>query len=483
MKRLYTLLLLTGLWSAASAQQGGQSFTLEQCIQYALENSVNIQNAKVDEQIAQAKVRETTGIGLPQVTANGSITHNQKLQRFFMAYQPGPGGGIIDVGKEPGLNPGDVIAAPNFFQLKSAGDMGVSINQMIFNGSYFIGLKASKAYKDLAYKTTDQTREQTVQQVSKAYYTVVINKERTSLFNTNIGRVDSLLRNTKALNANGFAESIDVDRIQVTLNNLVVERDKFLNLNELGLQLLKFQMNYPMDQAIEVVGNIDDIQIDPSLTSYQEGWDYKNRTDFKVLEANRRLQELNIRSLYAGSLPSLSAFANLGYATQSSDIAGLFKTNTNIAAASDTVRAVFGADKWYSYSQFGIRLTVPLFTGLQQTYKIQQQKLALLKIENNSRLLKSSIDLEISQSSINFNNALKTLQAQRSNMDLASNVARVTKIKYEQGVGSNIEVIDAESALKEAQVNYYNALFDALVAKVDLDKAYGKFNTQPTETK
>ena len=332
-----------------------------------------------------------------------------------------------------------------------------------------VGLQATSVYKDLAIKQGIQTKEQIIQQVMKAYYGVLINKERISLFANNIARVDSLLRNTKALNQNGFAESIDVDRIQVTLNNLLAERNKFLNLNELGLEILKFQMNYPMEQSLEVIGNINEVQVDTNLDHYKENWDYKIRPDFQVLETNRRLQELNVKNQVAAFMPSLNAFANLGYATQSPTVGGLFKTNTQIEDF-----GTLGPDKWYSYSQVGVSLHVPIFSGMQRHYKLQQEKLNLLKVENGFRSLKNGIDLEIKQSSLIFENAITTLQTQRENMNLAANVARITKIKYEQGVGSNIEVIDAENSLRQSQTNFYGAMFDAMVAKVDLDKAYGK---------
>jgi len=147
----------------------------------------------------------------------------------------------------------------------------------------------------------------------------------------------------------------------------------------------------------------------------------------------------------------------------------LFKTNTQIADYGG-----LGPDKFYDYSQVGVSLRVPIFSGGQRYYKLQQEKLAQMKVENNFKNLKNGIDLEIQQASIIFENAIMTLQTQRANMDLASNVARITKIKYEQGVGSNIEVVDAENSLRQAQTNYYGAMFDAMVAKVDLDKAYGK---------
>lgn len=479
MKRVYLLTWLAFSLLTVGRSYGQEStasaFTLEQCIEYALQNSINAQNATIDQRIAAAKVKETVGLGLPQISADASLTHNPKLQRFFTTYTPG--GGFFDFSGVPGIQPGDVIGAKNFFQLQSAGSASATVNQLIFNGSYIVGLQASRTFKELSAKTANQTREQIVQQVTKAYYAVLINNERTELFTNNIARVDSLFRNTKALNQNGFAEGIDVDRIQVALNNLKTERDKFVKLNDLGLELLKFQMNYPMDQPITILGNIQDVQVNTNLEEYKKGWDYKMRPDYQVLETNKKLQELNIKNQYAGSLPSINAFATLGYSTQSPNVGGLFKTESGINDEGGV-----GPDKWYNFSQIGVSLHYPLFSGLQRHYKIQQEKLTLVKVDNGFRTLKNGIDLEIKQSSIQFENALNTLTSQKENMDLASKVANVTKIKYEQGVGSNLEVVDAENSLRQAQTNYYSALFDAMIAKVDLDKAYGKL-IPPTSQK
>jgi len=471
MKRVYLLtwlaLSLLPTRHSNAQQSTPAAFTLEQCIEYALQNSINAQNAYLDQRVAAAKVKETIGLGLPQISVDASVAHNPKLQRFFTTYNPD--GGFIDLSGVPGIQPGDVVGAKNFFQLQSSGAASATLNQLIFNGSYIVGLQASRTFKELSAKTANQTKEQIVQQVMKAYYAVLINNERTELFTNNIARVDSLFRNTKALNQNGFAESIDVDRIQVTLNNLRTERDKFLKLNDLGLELLKFQMNYPMDQPIKILGRIQDVQVDTNLDNYKKDWDYKIRPDYQVLETNKKLQELNIKNQYAGAMPSIVAFASIGYSTQSPNVSGLFRTESDISDEGG-----LGPDKWYNFSQIGVSLNYPLFTGLQRHYKIQQEKLNLIKVENGFRSLKNGIDLEIKQSSIQFENALNTLTSQKENMELAGKVASVTRIKYEQGVGSNLEVVDAENSLRQAQTNYYTALFDAMIAKVDLDKAYGK---------
>lgn len=470
MSRFYILSILSILFSSgvALAQENeSKPFTLDQCIQYALSNSYDISNAKIEEQIAVAKVKETIGIGLPQISGSAGVTHNQKLARFFTTYDPN--GGFIDLSGVPGIQPGNVVAAQNFFQLKSAGTASLSLNQIIFNGSYLVGLQAANAYKELSIKTTNQTNEQVIEQVTKAYYSVLVNRERMKLFDNNINRVDSLLITTKAMYENGFAESIDVDRIQVNLNNLKMEKSKFEKLQQLSVELLKFQMNYPFGQTIDVVGELNEEVVNVNLDEYLRDWDYKGRADYQVLETNWKLQNLNIKNKYAEALPSLSANANLGYSTQSPDIAGLFKTNSSFSD-----NGAIGPDSWYSFSSFGLNLNIPLFSGLQRTYKVQQEKLELKKIENGFKSLEKGIDLEIKQATINYQNSIEALKSQEENMGLAENVAKVTKIKYEQGVGSNLEVIDAESSLRETQINYYNALFDASIAKTDLDKAFGK---------
>ena len=449
-----------------------RTFTLEECIQYALENNTLVKNARLDEKIADGRVKETRGIGLPQIDATVGLTHNQKLPRFF-----GQKSASNPITAEFPGNEGDVIAMQNFFQLKSSGDAGVRINQLLFNSSYLVGLQAANAYRDLAVKSSEQTREQVIENVSKAYYSCLINEDRIGLFETNIGRVDSLLKTTTALFDNGFAEAIDVDRINVTLTNLKVERNRFLRLQEISLELLKFQMNYPMSEVIDIEGDIESLEINTDvLNEYSADWDYSQRTDYRLLEANKRLQQLDLKNKYAEGLPSLSAFANLGYLTQSPNISGLFQTNTNMED-----NGVIGPDKWYSYSAFGLTLNIPLFSGLQRNYRVQQAKLEIQKTDNSFVNLKSGIDLEIKQVASNYLSAVESAEAQKQNSELAENIARVTRLKFEQGVGSNLEVVEAEAALREAQINYYSALYDAIVAKIDLDKAYGKLNQTDNE--
>src|SRR5690606_9392252 len=158
------------------------------------------------------------------------------------------------------------------------------------------------------------------------------------------------------------------------------------------------QMNYPIDRPMTVEGDLGQLTVNESLfLEYEEGWDYRNRIEFEILDVQRRLQELDIKNKRAASLPNLSGFLNFGYSTQSPDIGGLFTTESGVASTD-----LYGPDKWYNYSSFGITLNIPIFSGLQRNYQMQQARLSLLKIENSYTSLKQSIDLSIQQNTTTY---------------------------------------------------------------------------------
>jgi outer membrane protein TolC len=207
-----------------------------------------------------------------------------------------------------------------------------------------------------------------------------------------------------------------------------------------------------MDQELEVLGDARELQVDETIEEMIDNFNYSNRIEYSILETQEAMQKLDIQNNTAGYLPNLSAFANFGYFTQSPYIKGLFRTETNGIPENNFI----GPDRWYRYGMFGLTLNVPIFDGLSKSYKVQQARLNLLKVQR-----------------ITLNNSLKSLEAQRENVELAEEVARVTKVKYTEGVGSNLEVTEAETALRESQINYYNALYDAIIAQVDLKTALG----------
>lgn len=418
-----------------------KQFSLQQAIDFALQNQTNVLKAGYDEEIAKDKVKEIVGIGLPQI--NGSFDVKDFLEiptnlipaEFF------------------GGAPGTFIGVK--FGTKYNATAGIDASQLLFSSDYLVGLQATKTYLELTRKAAQRTRTETSITVSKAYYTVLVNDERIKLIDANVARLKKLMDDTKVMNDNGFVEKIDVDRINLAYNNLTTEREKISKLMQLSLALLKYQMGMDQTSKLTLTDKLSDINFTPDNIS-AEKFNYSNRIEYSLFESSKRASELQLKKEKLGYLPNLVAYGALS--------ANALRNEFDIF---DTQK------RWYPTAFIGVRLGVPIFDGLQRHYRIQQSKLSLKKAEADLKFMQQSIDLELSSSIINLQNATSSLETQKKNIVLAEEVYKVSKLKYEQGVGSNLEVLTAETSLKEAQTNYFNALFDALVAKIDYQKASG----------
>lgn len=418
------------------------SFSLQQSINYALENQKDIKNAIIDEQIAQKKVNEIMGMGLPQINASFDLREFLEIPTSLVPadFFGGP--------------PGTFAAVK--FGTKYNATAGFDASQLLFSGDYFLGVKASKVFVELSSKSTQRSKIETSATVAKAYYTVLINEERIKLIDATVARLNKTLSDTKALLDNGFVEKIDYDRLTVVYNNLLVEQEKIQRLLSLGTYLLKYQMGMDINANLTLTDKLETVKFDVANTVTAQKFDYEKRVEYGLFQTQYKLAKLDLKRQRLSYLPTAFAYASVSGAAQRNEF------------------DIFDTDKqWYPTSLIGAKVTMPIFTGFQRHSRNQQAKLSLLKAENNLDFIKKSIDLELASSTAVLQNAAASLENQKKNIAIAEEVVRVSKLKYEQGVGSNLEMITAETSLKEAQTNYFNALFDALVAKIDFDKANG----------
>ena len=421
-----------------------QNFSLREAVDYAVKNHVNIKNAQLDILNAEARVNEIKGIGLPQVNGNFGYTNNLIIQKVFIPAKT----------FDPKAAEGDVIAAE--FGVRNAGQAGIGLSQILFDGSYLLGLKAADVYKELSKKALIQTKQQSAENVTKAYYSILVNEERLKLLRLNIGRLDSLLRDTKALNIQGFAEKIDVQRLDVQRNNLKIETQNVERLQDLSYHLLKFQMGKKVSDIVVLTDKLSDINVNDLLPENELDLKYENRIEYSILQTQDRLAELDLKNQKVASLPRVVLTGNYNYSAGRPQFFDLV------------------TKPWFNAGSLGLLVQVPIFDGFQRKNKVIQSQNNLRKVKNSFELLENSIDLQIKQGQITLKNAYETLQEQKANMELAQEIVRVSKIKYKQGVGSNLEVVNAEISYKEAQTNYFTTFYNALIAKVDLDKALGK---------
>jgi outer membrane protein TolC len=437
----YTLLLALSvmLLNVKAQEAGSNSFSLQQSIDYAYKNIPNYLNAENDVLMAKYKRKEVLGMAMPQITASVDMKNFLEIPSSVVPGQffGGPDGSFA------------AVKFGTTFQTQT----GASASLLVFSADYLIGLKATKEMINLMSISVSRSKTELVSQVSKAYYSVLVNKERIKLLDANVTKLEKLFNDTKAFNKQGFVEQIDVDRLEVALNNLITEKQKIVRLISLSENVLKFQMGYTGQDNLVLTDSLattDNTEI--SVTKI----DVAKRTEYQLLESQQRLNTINVKRLKFGYLPTLVAYGNLGANGFGNDLTYVGYIN-----------------KYYQTRLIGATLSLNVFDGLQRHYKIQQAKLDFKKGENNLKNLQLAIELEGASTAVNYNNAVASLQVQKRNLELAQNVYNVSQKKYEQGVGSNLEVINAQTSLKESETNYFNAVYDMLVYKIDYLKAIG----------
>jgi outer membrane protein len=442
---LLILSILTATAFTGYAQQpqpDGQvyNFTLADCINYAYEHRDSVLNAGLDVKSAEYRVKETIGRGLPQVNATGSFQDYLKIATSLLPAEVfgGPAGTFI----------------PVRFGVKYQSSLGANLSQIIFDGDYLVGLQSRGTYKHLFELNYTRSKIDANVTVTKVYYQVLVNGEQIKLLDANIVQLKQLVDQTTAQNKQGFVEKIDVDRLMVQYNDLVTTRENTISLLALNYQLLKFQMGMPIENNIVLKDKLQDVKLENIAEVRTDSTFYLNRIEYSLLETQKKLSEFDLKSRKAGYLPKLTFNANFANSYQNNSFGNLY------SAA-------------YPVSYIGLTLNVPIFSGFQRSNQVKQAEITVRKAENNMFQLKNALSLQASQAKTTYINGLRSLNNQKANQALAQEVLRVTRIKYQQGVGSSIEVTQAQTTLQDADNRYIQGLYQALVSKVDLDKAYG----------
>jgi len=440
-KKIISTLGLSFFVLFATAQDVRQ-MSLQEAVDYALTHNQNLLNTQLDIEVAEGLVKENIATGLPQINANLDLANNFALPVSFLPSE------FI-----PGAPPGEQVAVA--FGTKFSGNASIGATQMIFDGVFFVGLKAAKTYKELSTKNHIKTKIDVVEAVSKAYYAVLVNRLTLELIEINFGRLDTLLQETKQMYESGFAEKIDVNRVQVQFNNIRVNQENSHKMLAISESLLKFQLGINIREGLELTDKLDlDMFNDVDYANVG----YQNRVEYSILQTQEQLALLDIKRTKVEYLPKVDLYATLGAIAGTGASASLF----NIG------------NEWFDFGLAGVRMSVPIFDGLRKHRVIQQKKAKLKIVHNNFDLLENSINLEIDQKQTEYENSVKVMNVQLENMGLSEEVYEITKEKYQAGVGSNLEVINADADYKEAQTNFFVALYNALIAKVDYKKSIGK---------
>lgn len=429
------------LISLPALAQENHAFSIQQALDYAKKNNVQVKNALIDIKVQEQTNREVTGTALPQIKGTGSLVYNAKLPislipaEFF------------------GGTPGTFEQLP--FGVKWNATGGFSINQILFDGTVFTGLKARKTLIDFQTKSEEITEETIRANIYKIYYQLLVSRTQIELLDSNISLISKLQHDTRVMFDNGFAEKLDISKLDVQLANLQTEKTNAINMQENGYLGLKVLMGMPIRDALALTDTLNDEQVKQGVPD-MGSFDYNQRRDYQLNALNVILNEYDLKRYKAAKWPTLS-------------MNGYYNKNAQRNKFDFT-----GKGDWFGISAFTANLNIPIFTGFSANARIEKARLAIQKSVNQQEALKINIDNDIATAKNNFNSAISSLDYQKKNMSLAEDVYQQTKKKFEIGTGSQTEINQAQTDLKAAQTNYINSLYNAIIAKVDFIKATGK---------
>ncbi len=455
MKRIKGLLMLMFLAGFVQAQQRYE-LTVKEAVDMAYKNVVDVKNAEIDYKIQQAKNKEILGQAFPQV--NGNVSANRYLEVPKLLF-PQSEEGIYKVLTREGVLPsGTQAPPPSFvpfsFQQPWNFAMGATLTQLLFQPDVFVGLQARQASLDYYSALIDQAKETIKDSAYKRYYAILIAQKQLYFVNESLTRLNKLYHDDSVMYRNGFAEQLDLDKVQVQINNLKSTQSTIESAVIFSYAGLKFAIGASQKDTVVLK---DDLTVESLKDDIlDENFKYEDRAEIRTLSHTQKLLGLDVKRYKLGYFPTVSLSGNYSVNGMGQKF---FTDNSTI---------------WFRSSYVGLNVNIPIFDGFQRKYKIHQSQLSLDKLNNTITNVKQVIDLQQVISKEGLKTALSNLDLQERNLLLAQKVYNATKLKFEQGLGSSFEVLQADSDYQIAQSNYFNALYNATVAKISYQTALGK---------
>jgi outer membrane protein TolC len=446
----------------AGGAQEQYRFSRRECVRYALQHNQQMKEATFDIRKNAKEVKEVLARAYPQVNASADL--NYYIERPTQVI---PSDGFLPPGLSeqfPQLQPeGDFIESQ--FGLPYNANAGLEIQQLLFDGTFFLGVKASKELVKLSKMQEDRSEVQVVADVSKAYYTVLVANKKLEQLEANLARLQKLQRDTKLMKEEGFAESLDVDRLDVQLNNLKTKLRNARRQAQLSKQVLKFQMGMHPKAQLALTDPVKPEALETMQVDTTGEINPNQRPAYRLLQQQYYMKGLNKKRYLNAYFPKAFAFGNLR--------AQAYRQEFDFLTGR----------RWYPASQVGIQVEVPIFTGFQRSARIQQAEIERERVASRIENFERSMALEVERARTELKNSLANYRNQERNLELAQKVYDKTKLKYEEGIGSSLEVKEAESELSTAQANYTDAMLQVYMARVELRRATGQLqvpgNTEP----
>lgn len=426
---------------AAFSQEKILTFTLPEAVQFAVENNFNTKNSRIDAEIYKKRAFEIITEGLPQLFVDAQYQHNVKLPVSIV--------------------PGEFIGQPNDVEIAFGTPHNVNVdfmvNQLLVDGRYFIGLKANRTLKAMGNEQVRISEVDVINEVTKAYYAGLVTQESIKLVKKNLQNLQDQLHEAEETYKSGLIEELDVDRLSLQLANMQSAERKAQLQFELAKSMLKYHMGIDYLVDIVLTDNLEALITDASFDP-DAAFNFESRPEFRLMSLQWNMRGYDAQRTRAAYLPSLNAFADYSFNAQRQQF-DVFDFN----------------QKWFNIAFWGVQLHVPIFDSYKNGSVYQQKRLEQQKIKNQIDDFKQKANLQTIQTRTDYKTAKDDFENQKKNLDLAQKIYDKVKIKYEEGVGSSIELAQAETELTTTQSNYINSMYELLSKKSELMKALGNY--------
>lgn len=437
-KILFALSFLLGLQSVF-AQTLPDSVSLEEALAFGEQNNRTIQNANLEVQKAYKQKWSTIAIGLPQISANANYQNFIELPTSLIPAQFFGG------------NEGDFAEVQ--FGTPQTMDAGVTVQQLIFDGSYLVGLEASRVFLAISENILEKTQLEIRKNIVNTYSSVLLARENIQFLENNHKNLTNTLEELNQLFRNGFEEEESVEQLRLTLSGVETQLRYAKNLERITLNMLKLLIGFPTQSPLLLSDTLEKLT-DASLFSLQisENISLSNNVDIKMAENNLLSETLLYKYERSKSLPRLSAFLNGNY-TGNSETFSFTQSN----------------QKWFGAALFGINLQVPIFSSLQRSANSQKAKIAVSQAEKSLTETQERITIEVQAAENEYQLAVENYFTSKENLALAKRIEEKNQTKYFEGVASSFELREAQLQLYSAQNNYIKAIQNVIQKKLALE--------------
>ncbi|MDT0606032.1 TolC family protein [Croceitalea rosinachiae] len=424
----------------AQAQEEKNSFSLDEATAFALEHNYNVINANRDIIDAQKQKWETIATGLPQIS--GAVSYQNQL------IQP-----VSQIPAEffPDGVPGTFVEVV-FGQPQSA-NASATLKQQIFDGSYIVGVQATKAFLSYSQNNKEKTDLEVRKAVVEAYGNVLLAQESASILQKDKENLEKTLFETKKVFENGLGDEESVDQLQITLSSIENQLKNARRLEKITLQMLNLIMGISIDNNTILTENLDKLtqaKIDPSLLESELVME--NNVDFKLAQNLNEQRYFELKLAKSRALPSLNAFVNYG--------ANSF---------SDSFNFLSSGQQWFEQSILGVDLSIPIFSSLGRSASTQRAKIAYEKAKTQLTEAQEQIRLQLESAKSDYTLSIEEYETSKQNLKLAERIENKNQIKYTEGLATSFELQQAQTQLYATQQEYLQSMVDVINRKTALE--------------